>query len=70
MIPLEVAEYAVERVPCAVIMDEIIGKFGKLIENHVLLIAFELRALVVNLLDVAFRTRRADDVRRIGDPAL
>src|SRR5674476_1384562 len=66
MTPLEIVEYTVERVPGAVIMDKIIGKFGKLIENHVLLVALELCALVVNLLDVAFRTWRTNNVRRLS----
>ena len=68
-ITLELGEHAVERPPGAVIMDEVIGKLGKLVEDDVVLLARELRALVADFLDVALGARRADDVGRIGDPA-
>src|SRR5262245_58378591 len=54
----------------AVIVDQIIGEFGELVENDVVLVARELVALVVDFLDVAFRSRRANDVAGMGDPFL
>src|ERR1051325_8437027 len=61
---------AIESVAGAMIVNKIIRKFRKLVENDVLLVARELRAFVVDLLDIALGPRRADDVRRIGDPLL
>ena len=51
-------------------MDQVVGEFGELIENDVVLVARELGALVVDFLDVALRSRRADDVGGIGNPFL
>ena len=64
------AEDAVERAPGAVIVDEIIGELGELIEDDVLPVARQLGALVVDFLDVALGAGRADDVGRIGNPLL
>src|SRR5215472_15764599 len=60
----------VERGAGAVIMDQVVGEFGELVENDVMLVARELVALVVDFLDVAFRSRRANDIAGIGDPFL
>ena len=46
----------------AMIVDQVVCKLGELIEDDVLLVARELRALVIDFLDVAFGARRADDV--------
>ena len=64
----EVREQTIERGAGAAIMDQIICKFGELIENDILSVARELSALVVDFLDIAFRPWRADDVGGIGDP--
>ena len=49
-------------------MDQIVSELGELIEDDVLVIARELRALVVDFLDVALGPRRADDVGGLADP--
>jgi len=61
-------EDPVERAPGAVIVDEIVGELGELIEDHVLPITRQLGAFVVDLLDVALGPGRADDVGRLGNP--
>ena len=70
MLVLEMAEDPVERAPGAVIVDEIVGELGELIEDDVLPVARQLGALVVDLLDVALGAGRADDVGRLGNPLL
>src|ERR1700745_110689 len=50
-------------------MDKIIREFGELIDDDVLLVAFQLGALVVYFLDIALGARRAHDVGWISDPA-
>ena len=64
----ELREHAIEGGAGAVIMDQVVGEFGKLIDDHVALVTRKLGALVVDFLDVAFRSRRADDVGGIRDP--
>src|SRR4029079_11363636 len=54
----------------AIIMNEVVREFGELIDDDVLAILFKLSALVVDFLDVALGTRRADNVGRIGHPML
>src|SRR5258705_11080528 len=51
-------------------MEEIIRKRRELIEDHVLRIALQLGALVVDFLDVAFGAGGADDVVGMGNPSL
>jgi len=63
-----VREHAIECGARAVIVDKVVCEFGELIENHVLLVAGELGALVVDFLYTAFRPRRTDDVRGIRHP--
>ncbi len=65
---LQVREDAIECPPGTEMVDEVIGELRKLVENHVLRIARQLTASVVDFLDVALRAWRADDVRGIGDP--
>src|SRR6516162_4774350 len=60
----------VERGAGAMIVDQVVGEFGELVENDVVLVARELVALVVDFLDVAFRSRRANDIAGIADPFL
>src|SRR5215510_7691878 len=67
---LEVREHVVEGGAGAVVMNEVVGEFRELIENDIILVAFELGAPVIYLLDVAFRSRGADDVGGIGHPRL
>src|SRR5262245_9878933 len=67
---LEIREHMIEGGAGAVVMNEVVGEFRELIENDVILVACKLGALVVNLLDVAFGSRRADDVGGIGHPLL
>ena len=67
---LQMREHRIEGGAGAVIMDQVVGEFGELIEDDVVRVARKLRALVVDFLDVAFRPRRADDVGRIGHPLL
>src|SRR5262249_17479972 len=66
---LDTFEHRRERAPGAMIVDQIVGKLRKLVENDVVPIAGELRAFIVDFLDVAFRAGRADDVAWIRDPA-
>ena len=64
------AEHPVECAPGAVIVDEIVGKLGELIEDDILPIARQLGAFIVDLLDIAFGAGRADDVGRLCNPLL
>src|SRR3981081_384491 len=66
----EAAEDPGERASGAMIMDEIVGELGELIEDHVLPITRQLGAFIVDLLDVALGPGRADDVGRLGNPLL
>ena len=63
-------EDALQRAAGAQVVDQIIGEFVELVEDHVALLARQLVALVVDLLDVALGTRRAHDVGRVADPVL
>src|SRR5262245_35877802 len=67
---LEVREHLIEGGAGAVIMNKVVGEFRELVENDIILVALELGALVIYLLDVAFRSRRADDVGGIRYPFL
>ena len=51
-------------------VNQIIAELAELIEDDIGRIAVERGAGVVDFLDVAFRSRRADDVARIADPAV
>jgi hypothetical protein len=51
-------------------MDQVVGELAKLIEHDVVGVGFELRALVVDLFDVALGADGAHDIRRIADPSL
>ena len=57
-----------QRTPRHQVVNQVIPEFGELVEDDVLRIAPEFVALVVDLLDVALRPGRADDVLRIGHP--
>ena len=63
-------EDALQRSARAQTMDEIVAVLAELVEHDVGRIAVQRRAGVVDLLDVALRARRADDVGGLGDPAL
>jgi hypothetical protein len=67
---LEMLEHRVERGSRAVVMNEVVRKFGELVDDHVLAVLFQFSALVVDFLDVALGARRANNVRRIGYPML
>ena len=58
-------EHAIECRAGAVIMDQVVGEFGKLIDDDVALVAGKLGTFVIDFLDVAFGSRRADDVAGI-----
>src|SRR5262249_54971633 len=66
----EAREHTVERGAGAVVMDQVVGEFGELVEDEIVLRARELGALVVYVFDVALRSGRADDIVGIGDPFL
>src|SRR5258707_12466914 len=63
-------EHTIECGSGAVIMDQVVGEFGKLIDDDVAIVAGKLGALVVDFLDVAFGSRRADDVAGMWHPVL
>ena len=65
---LEMGKHAIESRTGTVIVNEIIGKLGKLIEDDVCLVARQLGAFVVDFLDIALRAARADDIGRIAHP--
>ena len=50
-------------------MDDVIAEFGKLVEDHIVRIARELGAFVVDLLDVALRAGGPDDVLGPAHPS-
>src|SRR5262249_60037850 len=64
----QVRKHAIQCGAGGAIVDQIVRKLGELIDDDVTAIAGELGALVVNFLDVAFGSRRADDVGGITDP--
>ena len=70
LLPRDGSKTRSNALPGAVIMDEIVGELGELIEDDVLPVARELGALVVDLLDVALGAGRADDVGGLGNPLL
>ena len=61
---------ALERGAGAQAVDKVVAVFAELVEDDVGRVAVERGAGVVDLLDVALRARRADDVGGLGDPAL
>src|SRR5260370_37006200 len=63
-------EHTIECGSGAVIMDQVVGEFGKLIDDDVAIVAGKLGALVVDFLDVAFGSRRGDDVAGMWHPVL
>src|SRR5262245_33531980 len=62
------SEDPLEGPSCAVVVDLIVRKLGELIEDHVVRVARQLRAPIVDFLDVALGARRATDVCGITDP--
>jgi hypothetical protein len=63
-------EHVQERRPGGEVVGDVVPELRELVEDHVLRVGGELLAAVVDLLDVALRARRPDDVGRIDDPVL
>jgi len=64
-----VLEHLGQRAPGADPVHDVVRELRELVEDVVVGVAGQLGAGVVDLLDVALRARRADDVRGVGDPA-
>ncbi len=66
----DVPEHALQGGAREHVVGDVVPELAELVEDHGVRLAVQLRAAVVDLLDVALGARRPDDVGRVRDPAL